>query len=99
MSFYAVRTIREKELVGLFFAESIPHLVVGVSKVDFSENCEFIELGGGAIFWKSARMQVPLRPQSGLSWKECEMTPGWKEALHASDAKWMPLLATEDVVR
>ncbi|HVT54875.1 MAG TPA: hypothetical protein VHD34_02325 [Xanthobacteraceae bacterium] len=100
MSFYAVRTISEKSLVGLFFAESLPHLVVDVSRVASTENCEFFELAGGAIFWRDSGIAVPLREGEGdIPWDRSEMTEGWASALHDPRLEWIPLLATEDVVR
>jgi hypothetical protein len=96
MSFYAVRTSSERKLIGLFFAESLPHLVVDVSKVASTENCEFVELGGGGIVWRQERVPVPA---STLPWEKCELTESWQRALGDSALTWMPLLTTEDVTR
>jgi hypothetical protein len=99
MSFYAIRTISEKNLVGLFFSESLPHLVVDVSKIASTENCEFVELPGGAIFWRDSGVSLPLQGGSEIPWDQSEMTEAWTAALRDQRLEWIPLLVSEDVVR
>jgi hypothetical protein len=99
MSFYLVRTKSKRNLVGLFFAESLPHLVVDISKVADTEDCEYIELPGGGIYWKFGETRIPLKEGGSLPWERSEMTSHWTEALYARDALWLSLLTTEDVAR
>lgn len=100
MSLYLVRTISNRRLVGLFFAESLPRLVVDVSKAASTEDCEFVELGAGAVFWKNPETELPLKDaEVRLPWDKSEMTGNWREALRDTRIEWIPLLTTEDVVR
>lgn len=100
MAFYLVRTISNRRLVGLFYAESLPHLVVDTSKVASTEDLEFIELGGGAIFWKNFTVEIPMKSgDEVISWESSQITDNWHQALQDAEAEWIPLLTPEDIVR
>lgn len=99
MAFFLVRTISRKNLVGLFFAESLPHLVVDVSKVVNTEDCECAELPGGGIYWRSSNTRIPLEGGRNPPWERSEITPNWKKILEGGDMRWIPLLSTEDIAR
>jgi hypothetical protein len=97
MGFYAVRKIREKQLVGLFYSESLPHLIVELSRMADTERCEFAELGGGALFWPAANVEIPLRAELPLN--QTRVTDSWRNALTDPTLEWMPLLTMADAGR
>lgn len=100
MALYLVRTISNRRLVGLFYAESLPHLVVDTSKVASTEDLEFMGLGGGAIFWKNFTVEIPVKSDDeGIPWESSQITDNWRQALQDADAEWIPLLTPEDIVR
>jgi hypothetical protein len=99
MAIYLVRTISNRRLVGLFYAESLPHLVVDASRAASTEDLEFIELGGGAIFWKNSTIEIPMKNGGTIPWNDSQITDNWREALQDADAEWIPLLTPEDIVR
>lgn len=100
MAFYVVRTISNRRLVGFFYAESLPHLVVDTSRVASTEDLEFIELGGGAIFWRDFTAEIPMKSgQSHIRWDSNQLTDNWRQALEDPHAEWIPVLTPEDIVR
>lgn len=96
MSFFAVRTISEPRLVGLFYVESLPHLVIEVAKAADTEDCEFLELPRGAIFWPGKEVSLPLKAELPL--QQSSVTENWQETLQDTSLEWKSILTPADRV-
>ena len=97
MSLYLVRTKSKRDLVGIFFAEAIPRLVIEVSHVANTEDCEWLELPAGGIVWRPGRATVPVENEQDLHLDRGEITESWRKIFFARDVEWYSLLTPADV--
>ena len=60
MGAYVVRLVENKDLVGIFIAESVQQLILLIDEAEDPDVCEYASLGSGGVYWGSPAIAVPI---------------------------------------
>ncbi|TFV75061.1 hypothetical protein E4K64_15145 [Bradyrhizobium frederickii] len=99
MPAYLVRTIKEHDLVGVFFASNTLELAYLIDEVLDPEHCEYRLLGPGGVIWDGPAVKIPLprskddddddeEESSDVPWKDARFTELWYYEGFYKKARW-----------
>ncbi|MGF6309933.1 hypothetical protein ABIB82_004070 [Bradyrhizobium sp. i1.8.4] len=112
MPIYLVRTIKERDLVGIFAAPNVMDLAFLIDEVLDPDRCEYQRLPSGGIVWDSRAVSVPIEaagddddpdedPENEVlvPWGGARSTETWSNFLYGgAGSKWMKInVSLEDL--
>jgi hypothetical protein len=102
---YFVRTIRDCDLVGVFFARDTDELMMLVDECTDPGACEYQRMKTGGIMWTSPAIPVPIEtPEDAdgteddpIPWNGASLTESWFDSFYGyAKGKWKLLVPDGD---
>ena len=100
MPAYLVRLIDNRDIVGVFAADSRIELAMAVDECTDTSDCEYVELPVGGLIWTSPASAVPIKLSDmegdddtagipKLPWDRIELSESWWSVIYGyTDEKW-----------
>lgn len=90
MPAYLVRTIKEHDLVGVFYAPNVYDLAYMLDEVLDPSQCEYTSIGPGGVIWEEPAITIPVprkvsdddepgddEDSNLIPWKDARFTENW----------------------
>ncbi|MBW5438585.1 hypothetical protein FXB41_28625 [Bradyrhizobium canariense] len=107
MPAYLVRTIKEHDLVGVFYASNVYDLAYMLDEVLDPSQCEYTSIGPGGVIWEEPAISIPVPRKVNdddepgddednlIPWKDARFTENWALlAYNESGKRWKKLEVT-----
>lgn len=103
MPAYLVRTIKEHDLVGVFYAANIYDLAYMLDEVLDPDECEYTSIGPGGVIWGEPAITIPVPSKDDddeddgnlIPWKDARFTENWALlAYNESGKRWKKIAVT-----
>ncbi|WP_038950364.1 hypothetical protein [Bradyrhizobium genomosp. III] len=103
MPAYLVRTIEERDLVGVFYAADVHELAYMLDEVLEPNYCEYTTIGPGGVIWEEPAIAIPVpKPKGddddnseGIPWKDARFTENWAMLVYNKGGKrWRKINVT-----
>ncbi|MCP1915898.1 hypothetical protein J2R96_008378 [Bradyrhizobium elkanii] len=113
MPIYLVRTIKNKDLVGIFAAPNVMELAFLIDEALDPDACEYQRLPPGGIMWEEKAVAIPIEPgdeaeddeeedegKSDIPWEGARFTEVWAMSVYGvgKGSRWTKIdLTLEDM--